>query len=147
MDRFWSKVDKDGPNGCWEWTSFINQEYGYFWINGKSQKAHRVSWEMHYGKRPGNSFVCHHCDNPKCVNPDHLFLGNPVSNAADMARKGRAYRPIGSKHNMAILNERKVSEIKMWLDLGYLQKHIAAAYGVCKPTISHINTGRQWGHV
>jgi len=147
MDRFWSKVDKDGPNGCWEWVSFIHLGYGQFWLNGRSQKTHRVSWVMHNGDIPKGLMVCHHCDNRKCVNPEHLFIGTAADNAADMVAKGRAYRPMGEKHGMAILNEEKVKEIKMWLAIGCLQRHISTAYGICESTINHINTGRQWGHV
>jgi hypothetical protein len=88
--RFWPKLNKG--DGCWEWTGGCN-DWGYGMMKGDGGKmlyAHRVSYELHHGEIPNGLFVCHVCDNPKCANPDHLFLGTHKDNMADMMVKGRA---------------------------------------------------------
>lgn len=89
IDRFWDKVHLS--DGCWEWTAAKgNFGYGVAWFGGRLQKAHRVSWQLaHESDIPPGMFICHRCDNPACVRPDHLFLGTATDNARDMVRKGR----------------------------------------------------------
>lgn len=89
MQRFWDKVNK--TEDCWEWIGAIrgNSGYGCIKINGKNQNAHRVSWELSFGKIPVEKLVCHHCDNRRCVRPDHLFLGSYTDNILDSFSKGR----------------------------------------------------------
>lgn len=88
--RFFRKF-KIVDSGCWEWIpSGLKAGYGQFRVLGE-QLAHRVSYILFRGD-PGEMFVCHHCDNPKCVNPEHLFLGLPIDNSQDMVKKGRATR-------------------------------------------------------
>lgn len=98
-ERFWKKVNKS--DGCWEWTASVHHN-GYGRIgqgDAKSTLAHRCSYEMHYGSIPDGLYVCHRCDNRRCVRPDHLFLATQSENMLDAGRKGRL------KGNTASLNE------------------------------------------
>lgn len=94
MNRFWSKVDKgdDGEWGsCWLWTARTNHfGYGEFWFRKTIHKAHRVAWILVNGEIPDGLCVLHRCDNPSCVNPEHLWLGTKCDNNRDKAEKGRA---------------------------------------------------------
>lgn len=98
-DTFWSKVDVRGPDDCWEWqgsrsTSEPGRDYGRAWAGkGRTQLAHRLSWEMANGDIPPGMQICHHCDNPPCVNPAHLFLGTNRDNVLDGLAKGRIAPP------------------------------------------------------
>lgn len=86
-ERFWSRVEK-GPD-CWVWTGPRGQRgYGQINVGGRTLRVHRVSWAMHHGD-PGELFVCHKCDNPPCVRPDHLFIGTHTDNMRDKISKGR----------------------------------------------------------
>lgn len=91
-EKFWSKVKKTDPLKCWTWTAYKDPRgYGMFRFHGRVQVASRVSWILTNGEIPKNMNICHHCDNPSCVNPAHLFLGTDSDNARDRVRKKRDF--------------------------------------------------------
>lgn len=159
LTRFWSKVVK-GKN-CWEWIACKNnQGYGLFRFNNRSRLAHRVSWTLNGGLIPGGLYVCHKCDNPICVRPSHLFLGNQSDNMGDAKRKGRMAS--GEKSSMRLhpdriargtrrwnakLTDKKVLEIRGAAAVGWSFKGLAAKFHVHQSQISRIVAGKRWKHV
>jgi hypothetical protein len=108
-DKFWGKVNR-GPD-CWVWNGPINTHgYGNYCVNGRSQGAHRYSYELHYGSIPKGLFICHTCDNPSCVRPDHLFIGNSRTNADDCVKKRRT--TWGDKNPMSKFTNAQVRAIR-----------------------------------
>ena len=101
QERLGRHFDKLGPNDCWLWQSTTNANgYGLIAVGRKGEGqllAHRVAWELTYGNIPEGMLVCHHCDNPRCVRPEHLFLGTHADNTHDMMLKGRHGLP-GSRN-------------------------------------------------
>lgn len=149
-ERFWTKVDKQGPDECWEWTGATSYGYGCIGIGRVGQKrvlkAHRVSWEMHNGAIPDGALVLHHCDNPPCVNPAHLFLGDHVANSDDKVAKGRQQR--GEGHHNRKLNMETVREMRRRYAAGEgTTGDLGAEYGVWQATVSSIVRGRLWANV
>jgi len=135
--RFWEKV-KRTEDGCWEWQAAKNNKgYGMFdsTPTGSVGLAHRYSYELAYGEIPKGSWVLHRCDNPLCVNPVHLFLGNNTANVQDMHRKGRGWGGIGPETAYAILWR--------WAS-GENRNKIADEYGVSLHVVKDIATRRSW---
>lgn len=148
--RFWSKVKKVDGEGCWEWQSTRTPDTGYGlfgvrWHPPRYVVAHRISYELNCGPIPAGMKVCHKCDNPPCVRPDHLFLGTQRSNIEDMRRKGRAAR--GTKHFRAKLDPDKVRDVRRALVAGETVKNIARRHKVRPGTIYAVRDGKTWTHI
>lgn len=139
-DRFFKKVVKM-ESGCHEWSgSKDSQGYGFFSVGGRTVKAHRASYIIASGTDiPSNVCVCHSCDNPSCVNPEHLWLGSQADNVADRSAKGRTSR----KGAPPTLPESEVAEAMRMLASGdYSISEVAARFGVSKSLISAIRKGK-----
>lgn len=142
---FISKVKIDESTGCWEWAKSKVSEYGRFYYRGLTRKAHRVSYELHVGLIPKGIFVCHRCDNPRCVNPEHLFLGDQTQNMADMVVKGRQPRVRGSRNGNSKLTEDEVRSIRS--AEGLTHQALADKFGVGQPLITMIRNRKIWSHI
>ena len=131
-ERFWEKVDKRGPDDCWEWQGGLDRKgYGAIKPGKKRQnmRAHRAAWLLTFGECPDDLFVCHKCDNRKCCNPSHLFLGTAQDNLADMRQKGR--HSYGEKHGHAKLTNAQVQELcAKYAAGGITQRELAQQYGI-----------------
>lgn len=145
-DAFYAHCSTTETGQCWRWNGRLGHGgYGRLGYSRKTYMAHRLSYELHYGSIPDGLWVCHHCDNPRCVNPAHLFLGTPADNTTDMIRKDRNAR--GEKQTNAKLTEAQVREILRLRNEGVGNIALAEQFGVGKTHISHIVTGRKWKHV
>ena len=142
FERFSRNVNVNDPSGCHLWTSGTKAGYGYLSVNKRWTLAHRYSWELKRGPIPKGMFVCHACDVPACVNPDHLFLGTSADNMRDMAAKGRSTH--GKRNQGAKLTEQDVIAIR---GDRRVQQVIADEYGVWQGTISAIQRGQKWSRV
>jgi hypothetical protein len=147
--RFWSKVKKG--KSCWEWKASKREKgYGFFGFNLKNWPAHRISWLIHNGRIPKGMCVLHHCDNPQCVNPKHLWLGTYKDNAWDMIKKGRRYDNSGEKCGRAKLTEKQVKLIRKIYRKGWTLTNmyrLAERFGVHKVTIHLIIHKQSWKHI
>jgi hypothetical protein len=148
-ERFFNNIIKsDDDKGCWIWVGLASKQgYGRMTIKKKQKLAHRYSWEFHFGEIPEKMFICHKCDNPPCVNPAHLFVGNRSDNAKDMVSKNRNRDDRGSNHPMAKLNEEKVIKIRERINSGEVQKDLAKEYNVSPMTISMIKRRINWNNI
>jgi len=149
IKRFWSRVDRKGPDDCWLWKMSVDKDgYGNFRSSIiKIKMAHRVSYFLKNGEFDLFLCICHHCDTPQCVNPSHLFLGTPADNHADMIEKGRRVNHIGSDNGRAKLNEDLVIEIHKKYEGGAESKQLAEDYGVSPSQVISIASGRTWSHL
>lgn len=148
--RFWSKTSiPHSDDDCWTWTGAVaGSGYGSFNVPTKgSTSAHRIAYRLMNGQWPGpRDLVRHKCDNPRCVNPSHLELGNHVDNAKDMVERGRGRNgeQVGEQNGHAKLTADDVVHVRAMLDKGMTNTAIAAHFGVHHATISAIKRGKSW---
>ena len=143
--RYWRNVEK--RDGCWLWKGNTNADgYGRFCIQRKHIYAHRFAWEITYGLIPEGMFVCHKCDNPTCVNPDHLFLGTAADNNRDMLHKGRGgFGTLLGEHNgNSKLTETRVAEMRELHKSGLSVRKLAALFGIGHSQVHNIVTEQNW---
>lgn len=133
----WLRVDRSDPHACWEWPAHKNEDgYGISWFNNRTQKAHRVAWQMVNGPIPRGVHICHTCDNPGCVNPAHLFAGTHADNMRDMARKCRGQSKLTMK---------EAREIRMIYATGkFYPREIGKHYGLSTSNIREILSNRTY---
>lgn len=150
--------------GCWWWTGTLSHpssslRYGKMKFKGRQLKAHRISYEIYFGPIRDGMFICHKCDNPSCVNPDHLFEGTHQDNMDDKVAKGRQAAGVkltqnrnsaaGERHGRAILTEHDVLEIRRIAATQHRfgRAALAAKYGVSESTIKSIKSRKLWKHI
>lgn len=151
IHSFWQKVNKtEDSNECWEWQAGKNSRgYGRVKIKGKVYRAHRVAYLLAYGYLDPQLHLQHICDNPSCINHNHLIPGTSVENHADKARKNRAVKHWGSFNGNSKLTKDVVTAIKQELKTGAgtrgLQAKLAHKFGVSQNTLTEIKKGTRWG--
>lgn len=137
--RFWEKVNKEGPNDCWEWIGAINGKgYGIFSIFNTIFLAHRVSYYIVHGPISDGTLILHKCDNVKCVNPDHLYSGTQADNIHDRAERN----PHNQGGQVSQFSKCDAENMKSLHKSGYIIKDIAEDYNVCAMTVHKILTGK-----
>lgn len=144
-ERFWSKINKCGPDECWEWTASSQADgRGLFRIGKYLYKAPRIMYFLSMGINPGEQNVCHECDHPICCNPSHLWLGTQAENTKDRDEKGRQVARRGEAHGNAILTEKQARYILVSTERGC---DLAIRFGVHVSTISAVRHGRLWNYL
>lgn len=147
VGRFFSKFLVDRVTECWEWDEQLdNGGYGVFCLDNRKEKAHRFSWNYYFGEIPDGMFVCHHCDNPSCVNPNHLFLGTHQDNMDDMAKKGRRVSLTGEDCPSSKLSYNDVRKIRALYDSGEIRNmsKLSRMFGVTIGSIRPIVKRLGW---
>lgn len=150
MGNLISRLDKKtfySPDGCWYWTGIVDHKgYGMIRFDGPKgfwKKAHRVSYEAYKGQIPEGLLVCHSCDNRRCINPDHLWLGTNKDNINDRDRKGRGADHSGENNSQAKITREQVEIIKS-LSGKKTQSEIGAMFGIAQCSVSAIVRDKRW---
>lgn len=162
IERFWSKTTPEPTSGCLLWTGNYHA-HGYGRTNMGRRGivlAHRLAWELTFGPIPDGLCVLHRCDNPPCVNPNHLFLGTKADNSADMVAKGRSCAgdrqgmrrhpecvPRGERNGQARLAEADVIAIRAARATGQTEREVAARFGVSPSLVGCIHRRERWRHI
>jgi hypothetical protein len=147
FDRFFARIKKS-QNGCWEWSGVRwKNGYGRIMVNGKRRKAHRVSFLIHNGFLTKKQLVCHTCDNPCCVNPEHLFLGSVKDNSDDKISKMR--HGIGSRNGRSVLSQDQVLMLRSMrvIDVIDSLKEIADRLSVSTVSVRNVIKRKTWKHI
>ena len=134
---FWSLAEGYGQDRCWDWQGRHDEKgYGRLgWEGRRNVRAHRVAWKIAFGEIHGELVVCHRCDNPSCVNPNHLFLGTQLENIADRDEKGRGVKP----PSRAKLTDDQVRQVRAEYERGLTtQQALADRWGVSRGNLSKI---------
>lgn len=146
LERLSKRSHINPETGCIEWTgALMHQGYGHINWRGKVHRTHRLSYAAVNGDIPEGMFVCHKCDNPKCMNPEHLFLGTRSDNLADMVQKKRS--TIGERNPMSKVNAATVQAIRIWGQTGMFHKKIAEKFGITREAVGLILRGERWKYV
>ena len=144
-ERFDRSYIENAETGCWEWSEHLSPKgYGIINIKTYPRRAHRFAYERFVGPIPEGAVVCHKCDNPKCVNPAHLFVGISADNVADKVRKGR--QATGRNVASSVLTDDAVKEIRR-LAAYMTQTDIAKMFGVTQANVSEIVRRKTWRHI
>ena len=144
MERFMSKVNK--TETCWLWTAGLRHfGHGTFWIDGKNVRAHRWLYEQVKGKIPNGMDLRHTCDEPSCVNPNHLLIGTHADNMRDKVERNRQAK--GETNGSAKLTEDNVREIRILKGFGFTGVELAKMYRVSSSNIYSILSSNTWNHI
>lgn len=136
---FWSKISITAPDDCWEWQGTKDRGgYGRFYGGGATRSAHRLSYELTYGKIPDKLLACHSCDNRACCNPSHIFLGTQKDNVMDAVKKGRWIRPSGERCRKAKYSDETIRIIRQRHSNGERTIDLAVEYGMAGTSMSRI---------
>jgi len=155
IERFWNKVDKNGPSlkkemtNCWLWKGAIDKSgYGIMCMKKhfkRQTSAHRISWTLINGKIPELKEICHKCDNPRCVRPDHLFVGTHKENMND--RDGKNRNAKGELNGRSKINSNDVIKIRKLSESGLKYTKISNMYKIDRKTVKDIVVRKLWKHV
>jgi len=146
--RFEERYEVNDDTGCWEWTAgTTDYGYGALSVEGDAEGAHRVSYRLHNGEIPDGAIICHTCDNPPCVNPDHLYAGDAESNAQDAKDAGNIPRPHGTEGPKAKLTEEEVVTFREKYANGATMADLSEEYDVSMATVSRITSGDAYPNI
>ena len=144
-ERFHASYLPVPESGCWLWEkSLVSHRYGCFWNGEKNVRAHRFSFEERNGKIPGKMNVCHKCDTPSCVNPDHLFLGTQSDNLADAVAKGRKKAREESGLYRGVMTEELARKARSLRANGVSNREIARRLNISEGYCSEVARGLRW---
>ena len=149
MDRLWKRTARDGD--CWVWQGCKDGGgYGTISVGGRPLKTHRLAWQLTYGAIPAGMLVCHHCDRPSCINPQHPFLGTNADNMQDKVRKGRRnggggwHKIRGGNNGSAKLTEKQVAAMRALHCQGVSERRVASSFGISKSQVHRIVCHQNW---
>ena len=147
-ERFWQRVLCDVRTRCWLWQPLPpNGEHGCIYLNGRTEKAHRVAWYIMTGEWPAEKHVLHTCDVAACVNLEHLYLGGPIENTRDKLSRGRNNPPIGERARHAKLTAADIPVIRQRRLAGETLSRIAADYPIGLSAVYAITSRQSWQHI